>query len=186
MESTIQGLHHKICNALATCDLQYCKGPPDCVFSCCHGRMAVATRALPFYVIDWPGCTVPDVAGASVTGCTEGGTVDDGTTCTWAAEATHTCENTGAITCTDGVFSETPSCDARRRADLRSGWAHKRCAEIHTSAILQAVDPQSRNRLFESWIPRLRRTRSIRDCSSECSQQRLCIPEYKDIQSVGY
>ena len=61
---------------------------------------------------------MPDVAGASVSDCTEGGEADHGATCTWTAEATHTCSNTGAITCSDGVFSQTPSCDARLEEGL--------------------------------------------------------------------
>ena len=64
------------------------------------------------------GCSVPSVAGAVVTGCTEGGEADHSTTCTWTAEATHTCVNIGAITCNDGIFSETPSCNARHEESL--------------------------------------------------------------------
>ena len=68
---------------------------------------------------------MPTVTGASVTGCTEGGTVDDGATCTWTAEATHTCSDIGAITCDDGVWYsggtpvETPSCNARHEDGLK-------------------------------------------------------------------
>ena len=71
------------------------------------------------------GCDVPTVTGASVTGCTEGGRVDDGTTCTWTAQETHTCSDIGAITCDDGVWYsggtpvETPSCNARHEDGLK-------------------------------------------------------------------
>ena len=61
---------------------------------------------------------MPSVAGAVVTGCTEGGEADHGATCTWTAEETYTCSDIGAITCDDGVFSHTPSCNARHEDGL--------------------------------------------------------------------
>ena len=64
------------------------------------------------------GCTVPDVTGARVTDCTEDEIVVHGRTCTWTEEATHTCSNIGLTTCSDGVFSLTPSCEARHGEGL--------------------------------------------------------------------
>ena len=66
---------------------------------------------------------MPTVTGASVTGCTEGGRVDDGTTCTWTAEETHTCSDVGAITCSNWTFSQTPSCVARHEEGLPTSGA---------------------------------------------------------------
>ena len=71
------------------------------------------------------GCSVPTVTGASVTGtgCTEGGSADHGTTCTWAADDTHTCSNVGATTCSAGSFIQTPSCVARHEEGLSTSGA---------------------------------------------------------------
>ena len=72
------------------------------------------------------GCSVPTVTGASVTGtgCTEGGSADHGTTCTWAADDTHTCSNVGATTCSAGSFNrQTPSCVARHEEGLSTSGA---------------------------------------------------------------
>ena len=55
-------------------------------------------------------CAVPIVPGASVTGCTEGGTTASGTDCIWAAEPGFVCSDTGSQLCTEGNFPATPSC----------------------------------------------------------------------------
>ncbi|MEE2703514.1 MAG: hypothetical protein VX614_05790, partial [Myxococcota bacterium] len=57
-------------------------------------------------------CAVPTVTGASVTGCSEGGTTASSTACTWAAEPDFVCSDTGVQLCTEGSFPATPSCSA--------------------------------------------------------------------------
>jgi hypothetical protein len=55
-------------------------------------------------------CGVPSVIGASVTGCTEGATENNGTPCTWTQDEGYTCSNLGSQSCTNGSFPAEPAC----------------------------------------------------------------------------
>eukprot|EP00756_Hemistasia_phaeocysticola_P021473 Hpha_TRINITY_DN15778_c0_g2::TRINITY_DN15778_c0_g2_i1::g.40602::m.40602 len=56
-------------------------------------------------------CAVPTRAGASVSGCVEGGSVSSGTACSWTVDTDYTCTNVpGTATCTNGAFDMDPSC----------------------------------------------------------------------------
>eukprot|EP00929_Paragymnodinium_shiwhaense_P009052 TRINITY_DN113089_c0_g1_i1.p1 TRINITY_DN113089_c0_g1~~TRINITY_DN113089_c0_g1_i1.p1 ORF type:complete len:456 (-),score=110.98 TRINITY_DN113089_c0_g1_i1:131-1498(-) len=66
-------------------------------------------------------CTLPSVLGASLKGaadggdasCVEGADIDHGKECTWSTDDDATCDQEGAVTCTNGKLSLLPTCAAK-------------------------------------------------------------------------
>jgi len=121
---TVEGASVTGCAEGATvADATACTWAAEDGYTCENsGEVTCANGAFPTTPVCHLKCTITEVIGASLSrlagdddenNCLEGKSIGHGKKCTWATDASHTCDQEGEAECAEGVWSLTPVCKAK-------------------------------------------------------------------------